>query len=636
MVVGARRTASRGASGGSSWAELLLRDPSDDQVEQRQRTLVAAATTAAERAGIEAEASAARRLWSQQQDHRRRLAELAALNDLGVRLAAMHDLDALLQEVVTQARRLLDVDVAYLALAEPDRALTILVTDGSLSPHLRGVRLAPRSGLAGRVLETGEPVSTHDYLADDVLTHDERLDRVAEVEGLKTITGVPLRVRGDVIGVLMTAQRAVRPPTANELSLLSSLASLAAVAIENARLFAQHGEAMAAIAAANDELRRAADSVNRAVILHERLMQVAVRGGGVSQVIASLSELIDGDVMFIDSLDRTLVAARAGQPIQSPGAPRDVNGLAAGTAFAESAARRTVVDGTTATVPVTGGEHYYGALQVDASTTPDDGTVRLLERSAMTLALIEAVERQVAEAERRTTDELLEQLVGRRLVADDATHRRALGLGLDLSRPHLVLVATPGEGGLEAFRVWARRLVTTYGGVIGSVAATLTVIVGAEAETDLSDAPGPGEAVGRSGPATGVNELAAAFVDAQTCLRALQALGHRNRVAAAADLGPFRFLLSSSGRADAQRFVDHNIGRLLEHDARRGTSLVDTARCYLANGQRHADTARELGIHPNTLYQRLSRLDAILGPGWLHESRCLDIQLALRINDISA
>jgi len=551
-------------------------------------------------------------LRAQQQEHQRRLAELAALNDLGVRLTAMRDLDALLQEVVTQARRLLDVDVTYLAMVEPDRALTILVTDGSLGPHLRGVRFEPHTGLAGQVVDTGEPVSSQDYVADPALSHNARLDEIAVEERLRTITGVPLRLRGEVIGVLMTAQRAVQPPSPSEMSLLSSLASLAAVAIENARLFAQHEEAMTALAAVNDELRRTADSVNRAVTLHEQLMEIALRGGGVAQVVAALSDVVDGDVVFVDAGDRVVAAARDGASIATP-----------------------VVDGvTTTTVRVTGGDSYYGELQVHANEHVDDGGLRLLERSAMTLALIEAVDSQVAEAERRSTDEFLERLVSRRLVADDATRRQAMSVGLDLSREHLVLVTQQDEADAEQVRRWARAIATTHGGVVGSVIGLVVAIVAADVEA-LRASESPGEAVGMAGPASGLTDLATAFDDARGCLRALQALGHRDRVAAAEDLGPFRYLLSSAGRADAQRFVELTIGPLLEHDARRGTSMVETLRCYLANGQRHADTARVLGIHPNTLYQRLSRLDAILGKGWLHDSRRVDIELALRIQSIS-
>jgi GAF domain-containing protein len=543
-------------------------------------------------------------LRAQHQDHQRRLAELAALNDLGVRLTAMRDLDALLQEVVTQARRLLDVDVAYLAMAEPDQALTILVTDGSLGPHLRGVRLAPHSGLAGQVADTGEPVSTHDYLADHGLVHAEHADEIAKEEGLRTITGVPLRLRGEVIGVLMTAQRAVQPPTPNDLSLLSSLASLAAVAIENARLFA-------ALEEANEELRRTSDAVNRAVVLHEQLMNIAIRGGGVAQVVAGLSEVVDGDIVFVDAADRAVAAARGGTLLTEPVVPSD----------------------DTTTVPVTSGDIFYGTLQVHAHSPVDEGGVRLLERSAMTLALIEAVDRQVAEADRRSTDELLERLISRRLPSDEATRRRALAVGLDVTRPHVVLVLQPHETNTEAARRWARSLVESHGGAVGSVAGLLVAIVGAGCDVHASRSPG--EAVGLGGPAVGLAELAAAYDDARACLHALLALGHRHRIAAAGDLGPFRFLLSSAGREDAQRFVSATIGSLLEHDARRGTALVDTMRAYLANGQRHADTARALGIHANTLYQRLSRLDAILGKGWLHGGRRVDIELALRIDQLT-
>lgn len=544
-------------------------------------------------------------LQTQHQEHQRRLAELAALNDLGVRLTAMRDLDALLQEVVTQARRLLDVDVAYLALVDPDDALTILVTDGSLGPHLRGVRLAAHSGLAGQVVDTGEPVSTDDYLADPALSHVTHVDDIAKEEGLRTITGAPLRLRGEVIGVLMTAHRVVHPPTPNDMSLLSSLASLAAVAIDNARLFA-------ALAEANDELRRTADSINRAVILHEHLMDIALRGGGVAQVVAGLSEVVDGDIVFIDATNRPVAAACAGKPLAEPPLATD----------------------DTTTVPVTSGDSFYGTLQVHARSSVDDGGIRLLERSAMTLALIEAVDRQVADAERRSTDELLERLISRRLPSDDASRRRALAVGLDVSRPHVVLVMLPDDANADHARLWARSLVDAHGGAVGSVAGLLVAIVGAD--VDLIAARSTDEPVGLGGPAIDLAELASAYDEARACLHALQALGHRGRIAAAGDLGPFRFLLSSAGRADAQRFVIATIGPLLDHDAKRGTALVETLRAYLANGQRHADTARSLGIHANTLYQRLSRLDAILGKGWLHDDRRIDIELALRVDQLTS
>ena len=52
---------------------------------------------------------------------RRRAEELAVLNDLARRLAALHDTREVLDEVARQARRLLGVDVAYIMLLRADR-----------------------------------------------------------------------------------------------------------------------------------------------------------------------------------------------------------------------------------------------------------------------------------------------------------------------------------------------------------------------------------------------------------------------------------------------------------------------------------------------------------------------------------
>jgi DNA-binding PucR family transcriptional regulator len=36
-------------------------------------------------------------------------------------------------------------------------------------------------------------------------------------------------------------------------------------------------------------------------------------------------------------------------------------------------------------------------------------------------------------------------------------------------------------------------------------------------------------------------------------------------------------------------------------------------------------------VHPNTVTQRLGRVDELLGPGWREPARALDVQLALRV-----
>ncbi|MFV2174909.1 helix-turn-helix domain-containing protein [Actinomadura sp. LOL_016] len=554
--------------------------------------------------------------------------ELQALYDLALRLSGVHDVDALLQDVVAQARRMLDADIAYLALTEDDGALTIEVTDGSLGPRLRGVRLAPHVGVAGRVADRGEPVRSSDYLADRDLAHNDAVDRVVREEGLRTIVGVPLRLRGRVIGVLMVAQRRVRDFTGRDMSFLASLGSFAAVAIDNARLITEHRRAAAELTAANAELRRHVGGADRAARMHGRMLAIALRGDGAEEVVVAVSAEFSGTVLLVDERDRPRVAASGGTV--RPAVP--LVGERPSAAFA--AERRTRRDAGTVTVPVASARAYFGALQVTPDAPLRDQDVRVLERAAMTLALVLVVEQAVGDAERRTATDLVERLVTGRIGDEAAFGRRVRPLGLDLRAAHRVLVAEAADDARALARLG--DLVREHGGIAAPLRGRLVAFVRADDDVLRAFAATLGGTCGLGGPAAGAADLAAAHADASACVTVLKSLAREGTCAAPADLGPYRYLLSGSGRADADRFVRATLGPLLDHDDRRGSDLVRTADAFLTGGRHHADTAAALHIHANTLYQRLDRITALLGDGWRHGDRALDVQLALRLHRLAA
>ncbi|MBB1014142.1 PucR family transcriptional regulator, partial [Dietzia schimae] len=45
-------------------------------------------------------------------------------------------------------------------------------------------------------------------------------------------------------------------------------------------------------------------------------------------------------------------------------------------------------------------------------------------------------------------------------------------------------------------------------------------------------------------------------------------------------------------------------------------------------------TAERLFVHVNTVYQRLDRLDQVLGTGWRRGDRALELRLALRLAEL--
>ncbi|MTD16694.1 GAF domain-containing protein [Nakamurella sp. YIM 132087] len=627
------------ADPGPSWLQLLLDGTDAAGLAAARRSALRSTRSETARSVITAEAGRAEQLLAQLVEHRAHAAELTSLYDLSLRLSREHSLDALLQDTVSHARRLLAVDVAYLALVEDDQSLTIRVTDGSTGPNLRGIVLAPRSGLAGRVVELAEPVQSRDYLADRALAHQEQVDQVADTEGLRTILGAPLRLRGSVIGVLMVSQREVRHFGAAEISLLGSLGSIAAVAIDNARLIEGYRHSTAALERTNEQLSATLDSINRAATLHETLLEVATRAGRVPDVVRTLSSVVAGTVLFADAADRVVTAAASGAEVETVSL-EPVSGRGAARVFTDPAMRRTRVERSTVTVPIATPQDYVGALQVrlDAAVV-SDADVRMLERAAMTIALVAFSERALLDAERRTTTELLEQILSRRIDDETAMTGRARHLGLDLASAHTVAVLEPLPDNAGPALALAREVVDRNGGLAERVLGAVVLVTPAAEETVRTALRRRWRSQATVGIATataGSAGLADGYDAAVGCVAALHALGRVGDLATVDELGPYRFLLSRAGRDDAARFVRATIGAVIDHDRSRGTDLVRTMDVFLSGGRQHAGTAAALQIHVNTLYQRLDRITDRLGEGWRDGDRAHDVQLALRIHRLLA
>jgi DNA-binding PucR family transcriptional regulator len=367
-------------------------------------------------------------------------------------------------------------------------------------------------------------------------------------------------------------------------------------------------------------------------------MDVALSGGGVAKVIEALSEVVAGVVAYADETDTVVASARNGQPVEGVSA-REVDGQLPSETFRPLAQRHTLIADDVTTVPVASADSYFGALQVASDDGLDDVTRRLLERSALTIALVVASERAVSDAERRTSAEVLEQLLTRRIEDLPGFTRRARSLGLDINARHVVAVADAVTAKGMQVLVELERLAHTQGGLAARLGGQVVAVVRID---DLQSARealarlAPHTTIGIAGPVAGPDAMKQSYDDAAACASVLVALDRDGECASPDDLGPYRFLLARSGRDDVRRFVARTIGPLVAHDESRGAELVKTADIFLAVGRQHAAAAAELNIHPNTLYQRLQRISRLLGEGWRVGDRALDMQLALRLRRLLA
>jgi len=549
---------------------------------------------------------------------RRRADELAVLNDLARRLAALHDTRQVLDEVARQARRLLGGDVAYIMLLRDGR-LRIEVVDGAMGSAMRGIELEAGQGLGGQVLATGRPLWSESYLDDTRFPHADGTDSAARSEQLGGILGVPLVVGDDTLGVLLAAERRHRVFVDHDVELLAGLAAHAALALRTADLFDRERAAAAELREANAALRVVGESRRRASDLRDVLNEVVLRGGGLPAVVSALDRAAGLVVEVRDVDGRTLAGERLAAPVLL--VPVDLP-------------EGHVAD-LLATTGTTARDDGSGATAGGAADQ-DDEPLRLLRIGATTVAVLMASERSVAEAELRSRGEFVHALLSSG-ADEESLARRARALGIDLRAVGAVAVVDPEPVGTTVATAFASRLAADLRGWSASHAGQVVVLLPAgvddarEASERLSGPDGT-PTTGLAACAGGPSGIRAAHEEARQTTSLLLALDRGGSCAAADDLGLYRSLFSRSGRAGLATFIRSTVGPLLDHDRERQRDLAATLEAYLEQARHHARTCEVLHIHANTLYQRLDRITEVLGPQWKEPGRALELQVALRLH----
>ncbi len=180
----------------------------------------------------------------------RRARETAALAEVGREISAMLDLPAVLERIATRALELLRARDVVLRLVEPDGTLRPVVAIGKYAEINRNRPLRLGHGITGNVAQTGRAELLNDPLQDPRVA---LVPGTEEDEAREAAIFSPLIAQEKVIGV-MTVWRdklAAGPFAQSDLDFALGLSQQAAVAIENARLFAETHQRVAELATVN-------------------------------------------------------------------------------------------------------------------------------------------------------------------------------------------------------------------------------------------------------------------------------------------------------------------------------------------------------------------------------------------------
>ncbi|WP_433296454.1 helix-turn-helix domain-containing protein [Pseudonocardia sp. CA-142604] len=590
----------------TTWLDLLLADVPVEDMHRHGEGL----------AEGERQLEAALQLRALLEQRRRRAAELTALNDVAAQLTSTHVVDDLLQEIAVQARRLLGVDLAYIGLIRGDETVFEVVS-GGLTTQLLGRRIPRSAGMLGLVIGRGEPYWTSDYTGD---TAFRGFDDIATAEQLHALLGVPLQIRERVLGALFACKRSERHFTDDEVALLASLASHAAIAIDNATTLQRHRETAAELQAANRRLERT-------LAWDRQLTRVVLRGGGVEELVAEIAAAASGRVVLLDK----------GAPAPADLAqrfPALSDALASISAHPRSgpSALGEGSDAVLVAGVVADREVLATLLVVDGEDDADD--LLLLERAAPAVALAMVRERAVSEATRLTRDAMAIDLLTRPASDPRALRQRMRNAGLDPATAYCVIAAAwQGEVPRDS-----RDDLTTglpaHSVVVPDGDRLVAIVPTQEPNAlvrDWSAGSRHGATAGVAGPAERPMQLHNCYTDAVATLDALLTLGRHGEAATAEQLGLYRILLTHTGRRAMHAQFDHELGPVLREQQRRSIPMLATMKAYLDHGGRVAPAARALGVHVNTIYQRVAVLDDLLGDSWRKPPRSLDLHILLRI-----
>ena len=256
-----------------------------------------------------------------------------------------------------------------------------------------------------------------------------------------------------------------------------------------------------------------------------------------------------------------------------------------------------------------------------------------MERAADAIAITLVSDRESgARASQRQNS-----LISRLLLGDITGEQfvdRVLRVGRDLRRRPLVVVMfckQPEDDNLEEAlekdlaQLDLPAVVADIGNFVMAVAG-LSKQVSAEAVATHLDASSTRSGVSRGVPPSQISDAIRQAKAAASVAAAQEhpSAWHFDR------LGVMRLLVELSQGPELARFVEDELGPVLEHDAAGANVLLPTLRAYLECDANKSRAAEMLFVQRRTLYYRLDRLGALLGKALEDPEARSSLRLALR------
>jgi DNA-binding PucR family transcriptional regulator len=547
---------------------------------------------------------------------RDRVKALEALIEVNTQIHAEEfNADRILALIVDRARELIGADVAWMGLADQERKRsTAAVQCGANTPALLSVEVELGTGLSGLAAKKGHTIIlSGEDLYSNVPTAAQNALRT---EGMVTVMCAPMRHVKEV-GALLVGSRHQADFDEAQAALLQALASQAAIAIANSRLYK-----------ALEEKHR---TLEQTLALHRALGDAALAGDGLDAIVERLAHLIERDIAL--------------QPPDGSAPSWRYFAHRPGHQSLDEKATASLADSPG--LDITVGSETFGRLHVLGTGEISEIAHNALLQGATIVALEMTKERAAREVEWRLRGELLEEMLQSDETWSEGLLLRCERLGVDPAAERCIAVLEPLEAGRNATlssavrtaashliegkttltsRRGDRVLVAMETDGAGGVSAIETLLVRAE----RAGAPS------RAGLSSSRHGVAIALREAEAALRLAREGQGAGTMVSYEQLGRLRFLLSAPDTAEMSAMVRDLLGPVAEYDRRRKSSLLETLQAYLEVGGHHPSTAERCHIHASTLKYRLARISEVLGRSLTEPGTRFELSLAFAVRELLA
>ncbi len=497
------------------------------------------------------------------------------------------------------------------------------------------------TGVAVKTFNTMEPFFTNDCSRDPVVIH-----KYAEMYGVKKLLSVPLEHGGNVFGVWHVSNKIDSDWEEQDVNRFTAIAKCLSGIIEQARHW---------------HLRERRHQVWLS------LMQKMAGSGDMQSVAEVLAHALGSPLLVVDRWGR----CRASVSFSSGNMEVRAESI-------KYLCRLNLQNGLVRILPSL--ENHFsnpvwirplgtsgktaGYLLVLAGEEQHFDEV-LLDQAALVLAVGLNSEDRLTEMIERLSSDFLDRLAGG-MLKDDEAYMRAGRIGLDLRCGWTLALAVPDSVPASNDKIqnlWLKMHIARdflwrelenlrqecWLGVLGD--CSMTVLIKQPAGESVVKMPKElphtirqvlRRYAGGMTFSIGIGEMvceepahyAEAFREARQTVEIGRKLNGYGQVTYCRDLGANLLLYETGHSAASKNFGNRLINRLVEHDKKHGSQLVETLEAFLEAGGNIAAAARVMHTHVNTVRYRLARVEELTGRSLKSNRNRFEFQLILQIKKL--